>query len=119
MIPPICYHSELRKGVFSALLRKRASRSFSPILHPVAQELKVRMTIGISAQVWRTPARQTYIFSITFSVGAGFYLNATDPKYARHYNMSTHIQLEIPQILENAALPIVSAGIPPVPSVLN
>ena len=44
------------------------------------------------------------------STGAGFYLNATNPKYSRHYNMSTHIQLEIPQILETAALPIVSAG---------
>jgi S-formylglutathione hydrolase len=41
-----------------------------------------------------------------FGTGAGFYLNATNPKYARHYNMSTHIQLEIPQILETAALPI-------------
>jgi len=41
-----------------------------------------------------------------FGTGAGFYLNATNPKYSRHYNMGTHIQLEIPQILETAALPI-------------
>ncbi|KAH9082239.1 carbohydrate esterase family 1 protein [Lactarius deliciosus] len=41
-----------------------------------------------------------------FGTGAGFYLNATNPKYARHYNMRTHIQLEIPQILETAGLPI-------------
>jgi S-formylglutathione hydrolase len=112
VIPHIFYHSALRKGVFSVLQPKRASRSFSPILHPVAQGSKARMIIGISAQVWHS--RNANVLSeITISIGAGFYLNATNPKYARHYNMSTHIQLEIPQILETAALPIVSAGIPP------
>lgn len=40
-------------------------------------------------------------------VGAGFYLNATNPKYSRHYNMLTHVMTELPQILETAGLPIV------------
>jgi hypothetical protein len=46
-----------------------------------------------------------------FFSGAGFYLDATNPKYALHYNMRTHIQFEIPQVLEIAGLPIVSSGI--------
>ncbi|KAG6832509.1 hypothetical protein H0H92_000138 [Tricholoma furcatifolium] len=41
-----------------------------------------------------------------FGVGAGFYLNATNPKYATHYNMLTHITLELPQVLEAAGIPI-------------
>ncbi|KAF8481042.1 carbohydrate esterase family 1 protein [Russula ochroleuca] len=41
-----------------------------------------------------------------FGTGAGFYLDATNPKYALHYNMRTHIQFEIPQVLEIAGLPI-------------
>ncbi|KAI0307669.1 carbohydrate esterase family 1 protein [Multifurca ochricompacta] len=41
-----------------------------------------------------------------FGSGAGFYLDATNPKYALHYNMRTHIQLEIPQVLEIADLPL-------------
>jgi hypothetical protein len=43
--------------------------------------------------------------------GAGFYLDATNPKYALHYNMRTHIQFEIPQVLEIADLPIVNSDI--------
>jgi len=41
-----------------------------------------------------------------FGTGAGFYLDATNPKYALHYNMRTHIQFEIPQVLEISGLPI-------------
>ncbi|KAG6817704.1 hypothetical protein H0H87_004495 [Tephrocybe sp. NHM501043] len=41
-----------------------------------------------------------------FGVGAGFYLNATKPEYATHYNMLTHITLELPQVLESAGIPI-------------
>ncbi|KAI0305028.1 carbohydrate esterase family 1 protein [Russula brevipes] len=41
-----------------------------------------------------------------FGTGAGFYLDATHPKYALHYNMRTHIQFEIPQVLEISGLPI-------------
>ncbi|VDB99575.1 unnamed protein product [Peniophora sp. CBMAI 1063] len=41
-----------------------------------------------------------------FGTGAGFYLNATNPKYAKHYNMKTHVTLELPQTLEAAGLPI-------------
>lgn len=104
-------HSALRKGVFLVLLPKRASRSFSPIHRPAVQESKVKMTIGISAQVRCTPRvvyKRVCDERTAPSTGAGFYLNATNPKYARHYNMHTHIQLEIPQVLETAALPIVS-----------
>ena len=50
----------------------------------------------------------TYLLLFT---GAGFYLDATNPKYALHYNMRTHIQFEIPQVLEIAGLPIVNTGI--------
>jgi len=41
-----------------------------------------------------------------FGTGAGFYLNATHPKFAKHYNMLTHVTLELPQVLEAAGLPI-------------
>ncbi|ESK98013.1 s-formylglutathione hydrolase [Moniliophthora roreri MCA 2997] len=41
-----------------------------------------------------------------FGTGAGFYLNATNPKYSNHYNMYTHVTLELPQVLETAGLPI-------------
>ncbi|GLB35978.1 hypothetical protein LshimejAT787_0302660 [Lyophyllum shimeji] len=41
-----------------------------------------------------------------FGTGAGFYLNATNPKYAKHYNMLTHVTLELPQVIEAASLPI-------------
>jgi hypothetical protein len=42
-----------------------------------------------------------------FGTGAGFYLNATNPKYSKHYNMLTHITLELPQVIEAAGIPIV------------
>jgi len=41
-----------------------------------------------------------------FGVGAGFYLNATNPKYAKHYNMRTLVTEELPQVIESASLPI-------------
>ncbi|KAF5375003.1 hypothetical protein D9758_000463 [Tetrapyrgos nigripes] len=41
-----------------------------------------------------------------FGTGAGFYLNATNSKYAAYYNMYSHITLELPQIIETAGLPI-------------
>ena len=40
--------------------------------------------------------------------GAGFYLNATNPKYAKHYNMLTPITKELPKVIEAAGIPIVS-----------
>lgn len=42
-----------------------------------------------------------------FGTGAGFYLNATHPKFSKHYNMLTHVTLELPQIIGVANLPIV------------
>lgn len=41
-----------------------------------------------------------------FGTGAGFYLNATNPKYAKNYNMLTHVTLELPQVVQAAGLPI-------------
>lgn len=41
-----------------------------------------------------------------FGTGAGFYLNATNPKYVKHYNMFTHVTLELPQVIEAAGLPV-------------
>ncbi|KZP31154.1 carbohydrate esterase family 1 protein [Athelia psychrophila] len=41
-----------------------------------------------------------------FGTGAGFYLNATNPHYSNHYNMLTHVTLELPQVIESAGLPI-------------
>ncbi|KAF9456159.1 carbohydrate esterase family 1 protein [Collybia nuda] len=41
-----------------------------------------------------------------FGTGAGFYLNATKPKYAKHYNMLTHITVELPQVIKDAGIPI-------------
>ncbi|KAJ7225702.1 carbohydrate esterase family 1 protein [Mycena pura] len=45
-----------------------------------------------------------------FGTGAGFYLNATNPKFATHYNMLTHVTLELPQVLEAAGIPICHLG---------
>lgn len=39
--------------------------------------------------------------------GASFYLDATKPKYAKHYNMASFISEELPQVIEEAGLPIV------------
>ncbi|KAF7320269.1 S-formylglutathione hydrolase [Mycena kentingensis (nom. inval.)] len=41
-----------------------------------------------------------------FGTGAGFYLNATNPKYSKHYNMLTHVTLELPQVIAAAGLPV-------------
>jgi len=41
-----------------------------------------------------------------FGVGAGFYLNATNEKYSKHYNMLTHITEELPRVIAAAAIPI-------------
>ncbi|KAI0734661.1 carbohydrate esterase family 1 protein [Fomitopsis betulina] len=41
-----------------------------------------------------------------FGTGAGFYLDATNPKYAKHYNMLTHVTRELPEVVEAAGLPI-------------
>lgn len=39
-----------------------------------------------------------------FGTGAGFYLDATNPKYAKHYNMLTHITKELPEVLKSLPL---------------
>lgn len=45
--------------------------------------------------------------------GAGFYLNATNPKWSKHYNMLTHVVIELPQTLEGAGVPVVRLSSPP------
>ncbi|KAF9015559.1 esterase D [Cyathus striatus] len=41
-----------------------------------------------------------------FGTGAGFYLNASKSEYSKHYNMLTHITLELPKVIEAAGIPI-------------
>ncbi|KAK2461618.1 hypothetical protein APHAL10511_006081 [Amanita phalloides] len=41
-----------------------------------------------------------------FGTGAGFYLDATNPTYSKHYNMYTHVTVELPQVIQDAGLPI-------------
>lgn len=41
-----------------------------------------------------------------FGTGAGFYLNATKPAYATHYNMLTHVTKELPQVIASDGLDI-------------
>lgn len=47
-----------------------------------------------------------------FGTGAGFYLDATKPEYAKHYNMATHVTVELPQVIEAAGLPVVRLSRP-------
>lgn len=46
----------------------------------------------------------TYVHT---TLGAGFYLNATSPKYSKYYNMLTHVTEELPQVLGQNNLPVV------------
>ncbi|KDQ17776.1 carbohydrate esterase family 1 protein [Botryobasidium botryosum FD-172 SS1] len=41
-----------------------------------------------------------------FGTGAGFYLNATEPKFSKHYNMFSFITEELPEVLKSSGLPI-------------
>ncbi|EGO04312.1 carbohydrate esterase family 1 protein [Serpula lacrymans var. lacrymans S7.3] len=41
-----------------------------------------------------------------FGTGAGFYLNATNPKYSTHYNMLNHVMFELPRVIGTAGFPI-------------
>jgi len=41
-----------------------------------------------------------------FGVGAGFYLNATRSKWAKHYNMLDHVTKELPEVIETAGIPV-------------
>lgn len=41
-----------------------------------------------------------------FGVGAGFYLDATNPEYSKNYNMFTHVTVELPRVIEAAGLPL-------------
>lgn|SRR6266850_1701508 len=104
------HHSALRRETFFAPLQKKESLSSSLILLRVAQASRAKMMNTILAQVWPIPTIVKPAHDFTSShgfIGAGFYLDATNPKYALHYNMRTHIQLEIPQVLEISGLPIV------------
>jgi len=41
-----------------------------------------------------------------FGTGAGFYLDATNPKFSKNYNMLTHITVELPKVIQEAGLPV-------------
>jgi S-formylglutathione hydrolase len=41
-----------------------------------------------------------------FGTGAGFYLDATNTGWNKHYKMYTHITVELPQVIEAAGIPI-------------
>jgi len=41
-----------------------------------------------------------------FGVGAGFYLDATAPKFANHYNMYSHVTKELPKVIEEAGIAV-------------
>ena len=47
------------------------------------------------------------LLSLFRYAGAGFYVNATNPKYAKYYNMLTHVTEELPKVIQDAGLPIV------------
>jgi len=42
-----------------------------------------------------------------FGTGAGFYLDATKPEYAKHYRMASFITEELPRVIEANGLPVV------------
>ena len=35
----------------------------------------------------------------TFGLGAGYYVDATDPKYAKHFNMYSYVTKELPTLV--------------------
>ncbi|KAH8119939.1 carbohydrate esterase family 1 protein [Phellopilus nigrolimitatus] len=41
-----------------------------------------------------------------FGTGAGFYVDATAPAFAKHYNMLSHVTKELPAVLAAAGLPV-------------
>ncbi|TDL28211.1 carbohydrate esterase family 1 protein [Rickenella mellea] len=41
-----------------------------------------------------------------FGTGAGFYVDATNSEYSKHYNMFTHVTKELPEVLTQASLPV-------------
>ncbi|MEX2367286.1 MAG: S-formylglutathione hydrolase [Pseudohongiellaceae bacterium] len=41
-----------------------------------------------------------------FGVGAGFYVNATQKPWSKHYNMYDYVSSELPDILKNSDLPL-------------
>jgi S-formylglutathione hydrolase len=44
--------------------------------------------------------------SYDFGLGAGFYLNATEAPWNKHYRMYDYIVTELPSVLENSSLPL-------------
>lgn len=72
---------------------------------------KAKMTHGTLAPVSNLHvAHESVLLSCFFKQGAGFYLDATDPKWAKHYRMYSYITQELPALV-NKALPIVSGRV--------
>lgn len=68
-----------------------------------------RTQTGTLARVRKAPVMYSTFpfYDLHVGAGAGFYLNATNPKYSKHYNMLTHITTELPKVIEEAEIPIV------------
>lgn len=47
------------------------------------------------------------------AIGAGFYINATQAKYAKHYNMYDHIIKDLPDAIRALGIPLVSTRAEP------
>ena len=107
-------HAARRRAASSGPRPRRASRSSSPTHPRAARASKARPTAGTSVSV-RAPLGPRAVSSSRIlnagcggaHAGAGFYVNATAPKWAKHYNMLTHVTIELPQVLEAAGLPLV------------
>lgn len=81
-----------------------------------AGALRVASELGIMLVAPDTSPRNTGIDDATgdweFGEGAGFYLNATQEKYRRHFNMHDYVVDELPLLLsENFAADITRMGI--------
>jgi S-formylglutathione hydrolase len=74
------------------------------------ENFAIKSHFGIFAQQHKiacvfpdTSARNTGIEGIkddwAFGEGAGYYVNATNPKYSKHFNMSSYINEELPAIV--------------------
>ncbi|WP_419420609.1 S-formylglutathione hydrolase [Legionella sp. D16C41] len=69
---------------------------------------RVAAELGLALVVPDTSPRGTNLpgdsDNYDFGVGAGFYVDATQAPWSRHYKMATYIQYELPRLLEQHAL---------------
>lgn len=84
----------------------KESLSYSQTRRQEGLVLTARTKTGILELVSADKCSANVVFW-TRPPGAGFYLNATNPTYSKHYNMLTHVTVELPQAIEAAGIPIV------------